>query len=181
MTDERVRTHIRTAEGWLDFQEWFVRRHHADPALEVRFEGIESAHPTPEVAEAIARADLIVFAPSNPFVSIGTILAVPGMLTALMAAEARIVAVSPIVGGAALRGPADQMFASLGGESSAAGVARHYLGLHPGLLDAIVIDRQDASSAPEIEALGLRVQVAQTVMTNDAERAELARAIVSEA
>ena len=178
MTDEPVRTHVRTAGGWLEFQEWFVGRRHADPALEVRFDGIEQAHPTPEVLRAIGGADLLVVAPSNPFVSVGTILAVPGIQDALLAARAPVVAVSPIVGGAALRGPADRMFESLGGEASALGVARHYVERYPGLLDAMVIDRLDADSAPDIETLGLRVLIAQTVMSTDADRAALAEAIL---
>jgi LPPG:FO 2-phospho-L-lactate transferase len=178
MTDERVRTHVRTAAGWLEFQEWFVGRRHADPALEIRFDGIEQAQSTPEVLRAIGAADLLVVAPSNPFVSVGTILTVPGIQDALLATPAPVVAVSPIVGGAALRGPADRMFESLGGEASALGVARHYVERYPELLDVMVIDRLDADSAPDIEALGLRVQVAQTVMKTDAHRAALAEAML---
>lgn len=178
MSDEPVRTRIRTDHGWLDFQEWFVRRHHSDTALEVRFDGLAMARPTPEVRDAIAAADLLLFAPSNPFVSIGTILAVPGMLEALHAAPAPVVAVSPIVRGAALRGPADRMFESLGGEASAEGVARHYVERYPGLLDALVIDTLDAEAIPAIERLGLTVVAEQTVMATEEDRATLARSIV---
>ncbi|CAN5438143.1 2-phospho-L-lactate transferase [soil metagenome] len=178
MTDDRLRTRVRTAEGWLDFQDWFVRRHHADPALEIRFEGVRSARPTSQVLSAIGAADLLVFAPSNPFVSIGTIVAVPGVEAALRSASAPLVAVSPIVGGQALRGPADRMFESLGGEASALGVARLYTERHPGLLDAIVIDQVDEDLAPTIEALDLPVLVAQTVMRNDDDRAALAGTIL---
>ncbi len=109
MTDEEVRTEIRTPDGWLEFQDYFVRRGQQDRVLEIRRRGLESSRPTPEVRDAIAAADLIVVAPSNPFVSVGTILAVPGVLEALLAAPARVIAVSPVVGGKALRGPADRM------------------------------------------------------------------------
>jgi LPPG:FO 2-phospho-L-lactate transferase len=179
MCDEPVRTHIRTPHGWLAFQDWFVGRRHADDALEVRFDGIERARPTRQVRDAIASADLVVVAPSNPFVSIGTILAVPAMEEALLACAAPVVAVSPIVAGAALKGPADRMFETLGGESSADGVAHHYLDRHPGLLDAIVIDELDADLAPTIEALGLAVLVAASVMRDDRDRARLAADVLA--
>ncbi len=178
VTDDRLRTRLRTDLGWLDFQDWFVRRHHADPALEIRFEGVQEARPTTEVLTAIEAAQLLVFAPSNPFVSIGTILAVPGVAAALRSSAVPLVAVSPIVGGHALRGPADRMFESLGGEASALGVARHYTDRHAGLLDALVIDRVDEDLAPAIEALGLSVLVEQTVMRTDDDRAALARSIL---
>ena len=178
VTDDRLRTHLRTDLGWLDFQDWFVRRHHADAALEIRFEGVQEARPTTEALLAIESAQLLVVAPSNPFVSIGTILAVPGVEAALRSSAGPLVAVSPIVGGHALRGPADRMFESLGGEASALGVARHYTERHAGLLDAIVIDRLDEDLAPAIEALGLPVLVEQTVMRTDDDRAALARSIL---
>jgi len=178
VTDDRIRTRVRTAEGWLDFQDWFVRRHHADAALEIRFDGAAEAHPTRAALAAIGAADLLVMAPSNPFVSIGTILAVPGVEAALRAAAAPLVAVSPIVGGQALRGPADRMFESLGGEASALGVARLYEEHHAGLLDAIVIDLLDEDLALPIEALDIPVLVAQTVMNTDDHRAALAATIL---
>ncbi|MBA3958940.1 MAG: 2-phospho-L-lactate transferase [Chloroflexi bacterium] len=178
VTDDRLRTHLRTELGWLDFQDWFVRRHHADAALEIRFEGVQEARPTTEALLAIESAQLLIVAPSNPFVSIGTILAVPGVEAALRSSAGPLVAVSPIVGGHALRGPADRMFESLGGEASALGVARHYTERHAGLLDAIVIDRLDEDLAPAIEALGLPVLVEQTVMRTDDDRAALARSIL---
>ncbi|MBA3796469.1 MAG: 2-phospho-L-lactate transferase [Chloroflexi bacterium] len=178
VTDDRLRTHLRTDRGWLDFQDWFVRRHHADAALEIRFEGVQEARPTTEALLAIESAQLLVVAPSNPFVSIGTILAVPGVEAALRSSAGPLVAVSPIVGGHALRGPADRMFESLGGEASALGVARHYTERHAGLLDVIVIDRLDEDLAPAIEALGLPVLVEQTVMRTDDDRAALARSIL---
>ena len=176
MTDDIVRTKLRTDDGWLSFQDYFVRRHHADDVHEVHFHGIEHAQPTTEALEAIAHADRILIAPSNPFVSVGTILAVPGLLDALLEAEASITAVSPLIGGAAVRGPADRMFVTLGGEASALGVARHYVQRYPGLLDAIVIDDVDSQEADAIRALGFAVRVAGTLMLSDDDRREVARA-----
>jgi LPPG:FO 2-phospho-L-lactate transferase len=179
MTEARVRTELRTDAGWLEFQDYFVRRHHADDVHEIRFAGIESAPPTPEVLDAIARADRIVFAPSNPFVSIGTILALPGLTEALAAAQAPIVAVSPIIGGTAVRGPADRMFASLGGEASALGVARHYADRYPGVLDGLVIDEVDAGQAEAIGRLGLACRVTATLMLGDDDRRRLALEVLA--
>jgi LPPG:FO 2-phospho-L-lactate transferase len=174
MTDDIVRTKLRTDDGWLSFQEYFVRRHHADEVHEVHFHGIEHCAPSDEVLEAIAHADRIVFAPSNPFVSIGTILAVPGIVDALHDAGAPIVAVSPLIGGAAVRGPADRMFDSLGGEASAVGVARHYLERYPGLLDGLVIDSIDEGHADALRAMGLACLVTPTLMLSDDDRRRLA-------
>lgn len=179
MTDSPVRTQLLAADGWLDFQEYFVHRHHAVPVTAVRHVGAAEATPTPEVLEAIAAAALVVLAPSNPFLSIGTILAVPGVEAAMRATSAPIVGVSPIVGGMALRGPADELFRSLGGEPSAAGVAAHYQAQHPGLLDALVIDVQDADLAARVEATGLAAVVGPTVMRDDADRRRLAEAILA--
>ena len=178
MSDQPVRTELLTDEGWLEFQDYFVRRGHRDEVREIRQLGIETAHPTAEVFDAIRAADLIVFAPSNPFVSIGTILALHGAVNALTSGPARIVAVSPIVAGEALRGPADQMLLSLGGEASARGVASHYVTRYPGLLDAFVIDTADAGAAAEIEALGLEVLVTGTVMSDHEDRRRLAADIL---
>ena len=177
MCDEPVRTRVLSDDGWLDFQEYFVHRHQAPEVRELRFEGIAAARPTPEVAAAIGEAEAIVLAPSNPLVSLGPILAVPGLRGLLDDARARgvpVVAVSPIVGGRALRGPADRMLASLGHESSALGVAR----LYAGLLDAFVLDRADAALGPPVEALGMRALVTDTVMGDDADRARLAREVI---
>ena len=160
MCDERVGTEVETPEGWRDFQDYFVRRRHEDRVTQVRFAGIEHARVTPEIAEALATADAIIFCPSNPLVSIGPILAVPGVRDALAASPAVKIAVSPIVGGKALKGPADRMLAEQGMEVSAYGVATGYVGM----LDAMTIDTLDAADAPRIEALGMAVQVAQTVM-----------------
>ncbi len=175
MCDERVGTEVETPGGWRDFQDYFVRRRHADRVTNVRFAGIERARLTPEVADVLATADTIIFCPSNPIVSIGPILAVPGLRGALVASPAVKVAVSPIIGGKALKGPADRMLAEQGMEVSAFGVAQGYVGL----LDAMVIDMLDAALTPRIEALGMAVQVAQTVMQDTDDRAQLARAVLT--
>ena len=175
MSDEPVRTQVRTAEGWLDFQDYFVRLRQEPEVTEVRFEGIDRAKPTVEVAEAIGLAEAIVIAPSNPVVSIGAILAVPGTADLLAAARRRgvqIAAVSGIIGGKALRGPADRMLAGLGEESTALGVARRYSS--QGLLDLFVLDRQDAALAGPVETLGVQALVTGTIMRDPADRARLA-------
>jgi LPPG:FO 2-phospho-L-lactate transferase len=178
MTDDPVRTELRSDEGWLDFQEYFVRRHQQLEVREVRFRGAERATATPEVLGAIGSTSVVVVAPSNPIVSIGPILAVAGMSEALAAARAGgtpIVAVSGIVGGKALKGPADRMLTSLGHESSALGVAR----LYAGWIDTFVLDNVDAALRPAIEALELKVLVTDTIMTDDAARARLAGEILA--
>ena len=179
MADEPVRTEVRTDDGWLEFQEYFVHRRQSPEVSEVRFAGIDAARPTAEVSAALASPAAIVVCPSNPIVSLGPILAVPGMRSLLDAARGRgapVVAVSPIVGGRALKGPADRMLASLGHEPTALGVAR----LYADLADVFVLDTVDASLAPAVEALGLRAVVADSIMTDDASRARLA-AVVLEA
>jgi LPPG:FO 2-phospho-L-lactate transferase len=173
MSEAPVRTEVRTDEGWLEFQDYFVGRHQEPEVLEVAFRGAELAAAAPGVETAVAAADTIVIAPSNPIVSIGPILAIRGIRDALAAARGGgtpIVAVSGIIGGKALKGPADRMLASLGHESSALGVAR----ILAGVATDFVLDRVDASSAAEIETLGLRAHVTDTVMTDDAGRARLA-------
>src|SRR4051812_10775037 len=122
MTDDSVRTQVRTKDGWLEFQDYFVRRHHEDDVLELRFDGVDTARATPEAVAAIAAAAVVVIAPSNPFLSVAPILSVPGILDALHSTQAPVIAVSPIVGGEAVRGPAAQIMASLGGDASSAGV-----------------------------------------------------------
>ena len=177
MADEPVRTRVRTPDGWLPFQDWFVRLGNEPAVLEVAIEGAERARMTPEVEGALVAADAIVICPSNPLVSIAPILAVPGIRDAIGDARrrgTRVAAVSPIVGGRALRGPADRMLAALGEEVSALGVARRYVGL----ADAFVIDRADAALAPDVERLGMRAVVAESVMTDDTSRAALARAVL---
>jgi LPPG:FO 2-phospho-L-lactate transferase len=182
MSDAPVRTRVRTACGWLDFQDYFVRLHQEPDVLEIRFDGVESAAVTTEIRDAIRTAEAIVVGPSNPVVSIGPILAVPGLLADIVAARKRgvpSVGVSGIVGGKALRGPADRMMASLGEESSALGVARRYAAV--GLLDVFVLDREDAHLEPDIRALGLAVVVTNTVMADPGSRAALAREMLAAA
>jgi LPPG:FO 2-phospho-L-lactate transferase len=147
--------------------------------LEIRRQVIESARPTTEVLAAIASAQLAVIAPSNPFVSVGTILAVPGMLEALLTSPAPVVAVSPVVGGRALRGPADRMLASLGGEASASGVVAHYREHYPGLVDAFIVDAVDAQEAAAMRAAGVEVTVLDTVMRTHADRRRLGEDILA--
>ncbi|HUX86646.1 MAG TPA: 2-phospho-L-lactate transferase [Chloroflexota bacterium] len=174
MADEPVATRLRTAEGYLEFQEYFVRRHHEDVVVGVDFRGIADAQPTPEIRGAINQATAIIFCPSNPIVSIGPILAVPRLKDLILKRDVPKIGVSPIVGGRALRGPADRMLSSLGHEVSAFGVAS----LYQGLLDGLVIDEMDANLADRIEALGLRVLVAPTIMSSLADRVELARRVL---
>jgi LPPG:FO 2-phospho-L-lactate transferase len=180
MSDERVRTRVRTAGGWLDFQDYFVRLHQEPDVLEVDFDGAAEASMTPEVREAIRSAEAIVVAPSNPVVSIGPILAVPGMLAEIVAARRRgvpAVAVSGIIGGKALRGPADRMMAGLGEESSALGVARRYA--EAALIDIFLLDREDEGLAAQVRALGVEVLVTDTVMTDADSRVRLAREMLA--
>jgi LPPG:FO 2-phospho-L-lactate transferase len=170
MSDDPVLTILETPEGRLEFQEYFVRRGQRDEVLGIELRGIEEAGPTESVLAAISGADVIVFCPSNPVVSVGPILALPGMTEALATSSAPKVAVSPIVGGRALKGPADRMLASLGHEVSATGVARMYAGL----VDGMVVDRADQSERAGIEVLGMRVLVTESVMHDAEDRARLA-------
>jgi LPPG:FO 2-phospho-L-lactate transferase len=173
MADEPVRTEVLTADGWLEFQEYFVHRHQEPAVHEVRFRGVDDARATPEAKAAFDAADVVVIAPSNPIVSIAPILAVPGMRDALRGVRERgipVVAISGIIGGKAVKGPADRMLASLGRESSAIGVAREYADI----ADAFVLDTVDSAAARSIEALGMRTFVTDTIMTDDDARARLA-------
>src|ERR671915_8362 len=174
MCDEPVATVLDTPDGPLEFQEYFVRRRQRDEVLGLRLRGIDDARPTHAVLEGLAAADLVVFCPSNPVVSIGPILAVPGMREALATSRSPKIAVSPIVGGRALKGPADRMLASLGHEVSAAGVARMY----EGLVDGMVVDDGDEGERPGIEALGMRVLATAAVMRDAPDRARLAREVL---
>ncbi|HEV8281072.1 MAG TPA: 2-phospho-L-lactate transferase [Candidatus Limnocylindrales bacterium] len=178
MADEPVRTEVLTADGWLEFQEYFVHRHQEPAVHEVRSRGVDDARTTPEALAAFDAAELIVIAPSNPIVSIGPILAVPGMRAALGESRERgvpVVAISGIIGGKALKGPADRMLASLGRESSAVGVAREYADI----ADAFVLDTVDAATSGTISALGMRILVTDTIMADDARRAKLARDVLA--
>jgi LPPG:FO 2-phospho-L-lactate transferase len=175
MSNERVTTRIKTPSGWLHFQEYLVQRHASDLVEEVQFAGIETAQPATGVLEAIAGAEAIFLAPSNPIVSIGSILAVSGVREALQTTPAPIVAISPIVGGAPIKGPADKLMGGLNLEVSARGVAECYRDF----LDVLIIDQVDAALAPDIEALGLRVTVMDTIMRGLPEKEALARAALA--
>jgi LPPG:FO 2-phospho-L-lactate transferase len=171
-TDDRWRTILDTDEGPLAFQEYFVRRRQEPEVRAVRFDG--DARPTGAVMDAIETADLLVIGPSNPIVSIGPILALPGVREALIAAPAPVVAVSPIVAGRALKGPADRMLTSLGHQSSALGVAR----LYAGLAERFVLDEADAALLPDVAATGTVATVLPTVMRDDEGRRALAAALI---
>jgi LPPG:FO 2-phospho-L-lactate transferase len=179
MSDDRVETRVEV-EGPdgpedLGFQEYWVARQAADPVRRVRFSGVEHARPAPGVLDAVAAADGIVVCPSNPVVSVAPILAVPGLLEAVQAAPCRKVAVSPIVGGAPVRGMADKLLPAWGVEVSARGVA----GLYADLADAFVLDQVDAEQAADVTALGLQAAVAQTVMHTPDDAAALAKTVLS--
>lgn len=180
MTDDPVRTLVRLPGGFVPFQDYFVRLRQEPDVLAVAFAGIDLARTTPEVAAALEAAEAIVICPSNPYVSIDPILAVHGVRQAIAAARARgvrVAAVSPLVGGRALKGPADRMAVSLGEEASAVGIARHYAGL----VDALLVDDVDAALAPAIRALGIEPIVGPTVMADETSRAALAAAVVAAA
>jgi LPPG:FO 2-phospho-L-lactate transferase len=177
MADGPVRTQVRTDDGWLAFQEYFVHLRQEPEVREVRFSG--DVGTTAEVADALDTADVIVIGPSNPIVSIGPILAGPirGLIEDRARAGVPVLAVSPIVGGVALKGPADRMLLSLGHESSARGVARFYAGL----ATTFVVDQLDADQAGEIETLGFRAITTDTIMRDAAGRARVARSVLEAA
>ena len=174
-TNERVATRILTSEGEVAFQDYMVRLGTKPEVTGIRFEGAVAARPAPGVIEAIHQAEALILAPSNPFVSIGSILAVPGIRAAVEGTTACRVAISPIVSGNAIKGPAAKMLASLGHEVSAGGVASIYREL----IDVMVIDTQDRALIPRIEALGLSCAVTDTMMTSDERKAALARATLA--
>lgn len=173
VTNDRLRTRIRTDEGVLEFQEYFVKRRTQGHVRQVIFEGAERASPAPGVLEAIREASAVVLTPSNPVVSIGPILAVPGVRDALRDTPARVAAISPIVGGRTIKGPADRMLRDLGHEASALGVAR----LYSDFLDLMVIDAKDRALEPQIRELGVDVLATDTIMDSMAKKEALARAV----
>jgi len=174
MCNEAVPTIIASSEGALHFQEYLVKRR-AEPIVRgIRFQGVDSARPAPGVLEAIRDADRVLIGPSNPLISIGPILAVPGIREALRARKKDVVAVCPIVGGKSLKGPSDKMLAQLGHDSSAAGVAK----LYADFVGTLVIDRLDAAQASAIRELGMEVVVMSTVMKTLAQKRRLARGVL---
>ncbi|MFN2467688.1 MAG: 2-phospho-L-lactate transferase CofD family protein, partial [Gaiellaceae bacterium] len=176
-TDDVLRTWLVTPAGTFPFQEWFVTRGHRDDVDSVELRGGDRASPAPGVVEALEGADLIVLAPSNPYVSIGPILAVRELRAALGRRRVPAVAVSPLVGGRAVRGPADRMLARLAGGTSPA----HVAGCYPGLIDALVLDEADAGDAVTVSELGVRPIVARTLMRDDEARRRLAEAALEAA
>jgi LPPG:FO 2-phospho-L-lactate transferase len=176
MTDQRVRTLVKTRRGVLDFQTYFVRRRARDTVLGVSFKGARKARPAAGLLQAIRQAAGIIVCPSNPIISVGPILAVPGIREALRETAAPVAAISPIVGGRALKGPAARMMKSLGMRVSAVGVAEMYRDF----VDVFVLDSIDERHAAKVEALGMRAVITGTIMTSLGRKTGLAR-VVAEA
>ena len=176
VSDDRVETRVDVeGEGEIGFQEYFVERHHDVTVTAVRFEGAAAARPAPGVLEALADAERLVIAPSNPLVSIAPVLAVPGVRAAVAARRDDVVAVSPIIACHALKGPADRLLTELGHEASVVGVAR----LYAPLAGVLVIDEADRELAGAVEAEGMRCVVAPTVMRGPDEAARLGREVLA--
>ncbi len=175
MTNERIETRITGPSGELPFQDYMVRLRTELDVSDIRFAGAENAKPAPGVIEAIRDAETVILAPSNPLVSIGPILAVPGIREALEGSKAKRAAISPIIAGQVVKGPAAKMMTTLGYEVSALGVARIYAGL----IDLMVIDNLDRNLAPQIEGLGMHCLVTDTMMTSSERKAELARDVLA--
>lgn len=174
MTDDRFETRIITRQGSIHFEEYFVRSGAKDEVLGVEFVGADLAKPSSGVVEAIIDSELVIVCPSNPIVSIGTILAVNGVKEALRQTKARKVAISPIVAGAPIKGPADKLLSGLGFEVSAFSVAK----LYADFLDVFVIDVADAAEKKRIEALGIEVAVTNTIMRSLEDKVSLARTVL---
>jgi len=174
MSNEPVRTIVHTEAGALSFQEYFVKGRGEGTVSDVELRGVESATPAPDVCDAIRSAHLVIFPPSNPVVSIGPILALPGVRVALRETKAPVVAVSPLVAGKPIKGPADRLLSGLGVEVSAAGVA----GLYRDFLDTFVIDIQDRQQRRRLEELGVSVVVTDTVMSDMEKSVALAQVVV---
>lgn len=177
MTDERVETWLKTDEGEMHFQEYYIRRKMEPRVEEITFRGMETAQPAPGVIEAIRAADTVVFCPSNPVISTGPILEVPGVRDELSRSRAVRAAVSPLVGGRALKGPADCLMKHKGIEASSLGVAEMY----SDFIDLMVIDHADAALEGKIAALGMETLVTDTVMSSAEKSDSLARAVLEKA
>ncbi len=174
MSDQPVRTVLETDAGNLPMQQYFVKHGSQPRVLNIRYEGAEDALPSPSFAESLDQANMVVLCPSNPFLSLGPILAIPGVRESLAAAPNKV-AVSPIIGGAALRGPAAKIMAELGYPPSCAGVARQY----QGICDYFLLDEQDVDLSPEIEELGMTPLVAPIIMQSDDDKVALANYVLS--
>ena len=176
MTDQYTPTRVVTDEGEMHFQEYFVRRRCEPRVIEIRFDNIVSARPAPGVEDALLDADAVIVCPSNPFISIGPILAVPGMREALIEKRDRVAAITPIIAGRALKGPAADMLRDLGHETSALGVAR----LYRDFTGLFVLDEEDRALAPAIEELSMRAAVTNTVMTTLEDKRAIASFVLGE-
>lgn len=172
MTDDALRTMVQTDEGELEFQEYFVHRQCQPRVSGFRFDGLQAAAPTEAVVEALDQADAIIFCPSNPFVSLDPILSLTEVRERVQ--RQRAIAVTPIVGGQALKGPAAKMLAELHLDVSPVAIAQHY----DGLLRSFVLDVVDSALAPDLEALGLQVLVTDTIMRTESDRARLAQELI---
>lgn len=176
MSNDRVRTRICTPSAELEFQTYFVKRRARDRVLAMRFEGASGARPAPGVLEALASAEAIILAPSNPFISIGPILAIPGVRKALRCRRENVAAISPIVGGRALKGPAARMMKSMNLKASAVEVAK----LYADFVGTFIFDELDRKQAAQVEALGIRPVITNTIMSGPRERKALATVVVRE-
>ena len=174
MSNDKFETRVTTKEGSMHFEEYFVRRKAKDEVLSVEFVGADTAKASPGVLDSILEAEIVVVCPSNPVVSIGTILSVEGVRDALKRTNARVVGVSPIVAGLPIKGPADKMLRSLGLEVSSFGVAKFY----SDFLDTFVIDSKDVDEKSRIENLGVKVKVTNTVMKSLDDKVALARSVL---
>jgi LPPG:FO 2-phospho-L-lactate transferase len=174
MTNERVATYIQTPQGRFHFQEYLIKRKMSDQVLNIEFDGIENSSPAPGIIEYIGKANVILIAPSNPFVSIGPILTVPGIKKAIQNSNAKVVAVSPVVGGDVIKGPGAKMLRDLGIEVSPVGIASCY----EGLIDGMVIDCQDAEYCERLRQLKLEVLVTDTIMDSVYKKQILAKKVL---
>ena len=172
MTNDRFETRIKTPKGSMHFQEYFVKGQAQDEVIDVQFEGVKKAKPAPGVVESILKAETVIVCPSNPIVSIGTILSLKGVRDALKETQARVAAVSPIVGGSPVKGPADKLMKGLGLEVSAFAVAK----LYQNFLDGFVIDQVDRAEKEKIESLGLQVVMTDSIMKSLEDKIRLAKA-----
>ena len=176
MTNDKFETRIKIEEGSVHFEEYFVKRQAKDKVLGVEFVGAVNAKPSPKVTDSIMNAEVVVICPSNPIVSIGTILTVDGIRDALRRTSAKVVGVSPIVAGAPIKGPADKLLRGLGFEVSAFSVAK----LYADFLDTFIIDNLDAAEKSRIESLGIRVRITNTVMKSLEDKVRLAKAVLED-
>ena len=176
-SNQEIRTQLKVrGQGWVDFQDYFVAQQHSVAVEDLRFEGIESASPGPEVISSLKQSDAIVIAPSNPFVSVRPVLEISGVADVLRERRDEVVAISPIVGGAALKGPASRMLEELGFERNSVGIAS----LYKNIAGTLVIDEVDTELAPRVEAEGIRPLVTDTIMDTPIRAAALAEAVLAE-